>query len=261
MKPTNILDIYRYRNGQWCREKDQIIREVPVSIYVDGERLVTLPATPQHLDELALGYLRAEGYLTNARQVEALKVGANKEWVRVNLKQPVVPQEDVSRCQISSDKGDGDSVFHHLQFSRGLKEIDSDLTISPQTVGLLAQELLICSQLFEETGGVHGAALADVKRGIILFREDIGRHNAIDKIVGSSLLNEIDCHDKIFLTSGRVSFDTAIKTANLGVPIVISPSAPTDMAVQMARRLGMTLVGFARGKRFNVYSGEGRLGA
>lgn len=260
MEPINTLDIFRYRGGQWCREQDQIIREVPITLYVNGKRYITRLATPQHVEELALGYLVAEGYLTSAQEVKALKVGVDQDWVRVDVKHDAIPRGGNSLRQTPWSRGDGDSIIFGLQDARGLPEIDSDLVISPLTVGLLAEELQEYSRLFRETGGVHGAALASEKGDIILFREDIGRHNAIDKLVGGSLLNALDCRNKIFLTSGRVSYDTMYKTAKMGVPIIISPSAPTDMAVQMARCLRMTLVGFARGKGFNVYSGEWRLG-
>ncbi len=260
MEPINTLDILRYKKGQWCREKDLIIKEVPVTLYVNGKKHITILASPRHLDELALGYLVAEGCLTSVQQIGALEVGADKDWVRVDLKAGVPPPTQVSERGPFKGRTDGDLVCYRLLKARGIEEVDTDLTISPMSISLLAAELQRHSQLFRETGGVHGAALADEEKGIFLFREDIGRHNAIDKIVGHTFLKGLSCRDKIFLTSGRVSFDTMVKTIKLGVPIIISPSAPTDMAVQMARNSQMTLVGFARGKRFNVYSGEGRLG-
>ncbi|NLJ33546.1 MAG: formate dehydrogenase accessory sulfurtransferase FdhD [Firmicutes bacterium] len=260
MEPINTLDILRWRNGQWSREKDIIIREHAFSLYLNGRKLNTMLATPEHLDELALGYLKAEGYLASAADLEGLEVEANGDWVRVNLRPELLAQAQEGRRKFPGDRDDGDSVFYRLRDAQGLSPVTSDLTISPATISLLATELEEYSWLFQKTGGVHGAALADEKGKITLFREDIGRHNAIDKVVGRCLLEALDCQNKIFLTSGRVSFDTMVKTIKLGVPVVLSISAPTTMAVQMARRSRVTLVGFARGKRFNVYSGEGRLG-
>ena len=112
--------------------------------------------------------------------------------------------------------------------------------------------------LFKSTGGVHSAAIAE-RDQILFYSEDIGRHNAVDKIVGECILKDISLEDKILLTSGRISSEIVIKGAKLGLPLIVSRSAPTSLAVELARETGITLVGFARGKRLNIYSHSVRI--
>jgi FdhD protein len=127
------------------------------------------------------------------------------------------------------------------------------MKISAREVFALAKEFQHRSQVFRATGGVHSAALCDAK-DILIFSEDIGRHNAIDKIFGECILEDIPTDDRIVITSGRVSSEVLLKTTKRNIPIVISKSAPTDLAVDLAVDLGITLIGFARGRRMNVYA-------
>ncbi len=259
VNPVDTLDILRYRDGEWVAQEDQIIREVPVTIYVNGQELVTMLATPRELDELALGYLYAEGFLAGTHQMERVVVDPEKNLVQVSLRTDIDRGLKLyGRRMLTSGCGRG-SVFYQSQDALEVRAISSSFSVSPERVTGLVRQLQDSSLLFRQTGGVHGAALAD-KEEIILFREDIGRHNAVDKIAGRCLLDGLERGDKLLLTSGRVSSEIVLKAAKLGVPLLVSPSAPTELAVQMARRLQLTLVGFARGKRFNVYSGAWRLG-
>ena len=117
----------------------------------------------------------------------------------------------------------------------------------------LIKEFNKSSQLFLDTGGVHSCALCDINK-IIIFKEDIGRHNALDKVLGKALLEDIDFRDKIILTSGRISSEILIKTAKRQIPVIVSRSAPTSLSIDIAKKLNITLIGFARGKRMNIYS-------
>jgi FdhD protein len=114
------------------------------------------------------------------------------------------------------------------------------------------------SVLFRETGGVHSAALANGE-AIRIFMADIGRHNAIDKVIGKALLSGLNLADLVMLTSGRISSEIVLKVAHCGTPILVSRSAPTDRAVEMAKQVNLTVIGFARGSRMNIYSGEERI--
>ena len=114
------------------------------------------------------------------------------------------------------------------------------------------------SELYKTTGGTHSAALSDGEN-ILIFHEDIGRHNAVDKVIGDAFLQQIRLDDKILITSGRVSSEILLKVAKGGIPLLVAISAPTDMAVELANKLGITLIGFARGKRMNVYTHEERI--
>ncbi len=122
----------------------------------------------------------------------------------------------------------------------------------------MVKEFQDCSQVYRITGGVHSAALCDTG-SILVFADDIGRHNAIDKIFGQSLLENIPTRDRIILTSGRISSEILLKVAKRNIPIIISKSAPTNLAVRLANDLGITLIGFVRGKRMNAYTNDWRI--
>ncbi|MFO7151764.1 MAG: formate dehydrogenase accessory sulfurtransferase FdhD [Bacillota bacterium] len=259
MELASTIKITRYREGKWSHDEDLVIKEVPVTIYANGHELVTTLASPSHLEDLALGYLKAEGLLDNLDQLEAVKVDPGGNWVKVNLKGEIHQKlKDRSQRILTSGCGRG-SVFYRSLYEFETGEANSsNIVFSEKVVGDLVSQFHKNSHLFRQTGGVHGAALADEK-GIIFFREDIGRHNAVDKVIGRCILDGVDCRDKILIISGRISSEIVLKAARIGVPLLISPSAPTDLAVKAARLLRLTLVGFARGKRFNVYAGEMRL--
>ena len=136
--------------------------------------------------------------------------------------------------------------------------VNLDLTLSPDQVHRVVLQFEKRSELFRQTGGVHSAALA-TSDDLVLFNEDIGRHNAVDKVLGESFLNGLKLKDKFLVISGRVSSDLVSKLWNCGLSLVVSRTAPTSLAVKMAQRLGITVVGFARGKRMNVYSYPARV--
>jgi FdhD protein len=158
---------------------------------------------------------------------------------------------------ITSGCGKGMTFFDYKDFSQ-CRKIESKITISSEKISLLIADFQKMSTLFKETGGVHSAALSDGKE-ILLFAEDLGRHNALDKIFGEALEKGSALSDKVILTSGRLTSEMVIKILKRGVPVLASPSAPTDMAVRLARQMNLTLVGFARGKRMNIYSASERV--
>jgi FdhD protein len=137
-------------------------------------------------------------------------------------------------------------------------KVESQTKISALEVFELVMEFQHRSQIFRTTGGVHSAALCDTK-SILVFSEDIGRHNAIDKIFGECILKDIPTDDRIIVTSGRVSSEILLKAVKRNIPLLISKSAPTDLGVKLANDLGVTLIGFVRGKRMNVYSNDWRV--
>ncbi|MGI6576028.1 MAG: formate dehydrogenase accessory sulfurtransferase FdhD [bacterium] len=258
MDLTITLNICRNKKGEWSQEQDLVIREVPVTLYVNEQELVTMLATPQYLDELAVGYLLAEGFLSKACEVASIDIDPDGNWVKVSTATETERGWQLyGRRMLTSGCGRG-SIFYQSLDALDASVVTSDFTLRPECINALVRSMEDSSLLFQETGGVHVGALAN-EQGILLFREDIGRHNAVDKIAGYCLLHGINCQDKILLTSGRISSEMIIKAAKLGVPIIISPSAPTDLAVQIAHRLCLTLVGFARGNRFNIYSEAWRI--
>jgi len=155
---------------------------------------------------------------------------------------------------ITSGCGKGTS-FYSAADVQGQAKIESRIEISPHKVFALMDEFVQRSELYRTTGGVHSAALCDTT-SILFFAEDIGRHNAIDKIFGQCLLEDIPTDDRIILTSGRVSSEILLKVAKRNIPIIISKSAPTNLGVRLANDLGISLIGFVRAKRMNAYTND-----
>ena len=153
--------------------------------------------------------------------------------------------------------GRGMAFYSYADLDRK-KKVLSDLRVAPADVLALSKGFQGASELYRSTHGVHSAALCDARK-ILVFAEDIGRHNAVDKVIGRCLLDGLDLTDRILVTSGRISSEILFKAAGCGIPVLISKSAPTDMGVDLARELGITLIGFVRGGGMNVYAGEQRI--
>ncbi len=176
----------------------------------------------------------------------------------VNIKEPLPGDGSfIFKRLYTSGCGKG-TIFYNMVDILHRHRIDSSLKISSKSILKLMQEFQQKSNLFMETGAVHSAALSD-GRNILVFKEDIGRHNAIDKIIGRTLEEGIDFRDKIILTSGRISSEILLKIQKCIVPLIISRSAPTDQAVKLACELNITIIGFARGNRMNIYSAPERV--
>jgi FdhD protein len=166
-------------------------------------------------------------------------------------------REALFKRLITSGRGSGAS-FYSVTDVQGQVKVESRVKISTLEVLALVNEFQQRSQIYRATGGVHSAALCDMEN-ILVFSEDIGRHNAIDKIFGECILNDIATEDHIIITSGRVSSEILLKVARRNVPIIVSKSAPTNLGLRLAADLGVTVVGFVRGRRMNVYTHAGRI--
>lgn len=253
--------ITRVRSGEeYLVEEleDRVTVETPITIYVNGRELVTLLCTPEKIDRLALGFLRSEGILTAADQLESIRVKGEEGLVEVELKEKSGLAEKLyGKRTVTSGCGKG-TVFFNVLDSMRSKPLSGKMEVPAERILQLMEELQQKAQLFKETGGVHSAALADDEK-ILYFYEDIGRHNAIDKIVGECLLDGVNTDDKIIITSGRLSSEILLKVAKLQVQIITSRAAPTSLCIELAESLNITLVGFVRGKRLNIYSHEWRI--
>ncbi|MFO8009273.1 MAG: formate dehydrogenase accessory sulfurtransferase FdhD [Dehalococcoidia bacterium] len=240
-------------------EKDEILaREHGLTIIINGQELTTLLCSPAKLQYLALGFLLSEGIISVKDEIEKVLLDEEKRSVRIETGEPSPPDRDpVSMRYITSSGGKGINLSS-IADNAGKAKMESKTAIALSRVYSLMREFQNRSEVFRETGGVHSAALSDGEE-IILFTEDIGRHNAIDKIIGECLWESIQMRDRIMLTSGRVSSEIASKVARQGIPILISRSAPTDMAVRNAGEMGLTLVGFVRGQRMNIYASDWRI--
>ncbi|UCE80455.1 MAG: formate dehydrogenase accessory sulfurtransferase FdhD [Methanobacteriota archaeon] len=252
------LDIIRIDGRKAERTADIVSKELPVKILLNGTEIVTLMCTPKNLDCLAIGFLFAEGLLKGREEINAIRPDERDGAVWVETGDgTALPESLFARRLITSSGGKG-VVSADIVERMEQAWVNSDLKISSESVSDLMEEFLRRSKAFELTGAVHSAALCRAQ-DILFYHEDIGRHNAIDKVIGESILKGVNTGDRMIVTSGRVSAEVLMKAARAGIPIIVSKSAPTDLAIRFANDTGITLVGFARGDRMNVYSNERRI--
>ncbi|MEN6437373.1 MAG: formate dehydrogenase accessory sulfurtransferase FdhD [Syntrophobacter sp.] len=243
------------REGQRLEQTQWVIREKPVTLYLNGRELVTLLCAGHNLDELAAGFLYSEGFVTSPRDVLGIEVEENDGKVDVTTGNDAVLSERLwQKRTISSGCGKG-SLFYFSLDALLSKKIENTVRIRPSQVLDRVEELNHLSATYRRTHGVHNTALASTDR-VILFREDIGRHNAVDMIVGHVFLNGISLADKMLITTGRLTSEMLIKAAKVGIPVLVSRNTATSLAVELANSLGVTLIGYARAGKFTVYSGR-----
>jgi len=246
-------EIEIYRGGIRKKALDRLAAEAPLTIYVNGEELVTLLCTPDKMDLLALGFLYSEGLLSSMSDVVSLRLKENEGLVEVDLKgSGNLAQRLYGKRTITSGCGKGTVFFHALDALRS-RPLSGNLCLPVNKVLEMVSMLQDKASVFKETGGVHSAALADTQK-VLIFYEDIGRHNAVDKIAGQCLMKNISLEDKVLVTSGRLSAEILLKAAKLRLSILVSRSAPTSLSLKYAEALNITLVGFVRGRRMNIYT-------
>jgi len=249
--------IHKYINDTVSEQEDCVIREHRLNLYVNGSYYISLMCLPQHLHELALGFLFSEGLIASFADVVSIAPNpVSGDDVFVVIRDTGRPAAPGGRI-ITSGFGRG-SVNPAFFQSDALSQIRCGRQVSGDALIRMMDAFSRQSVLFQDTGAVHSCKLI-LPDSTTLFYEDIGRHNALDKIVGKALMDALDTKDGILLTSGRISSEMLIKAAGLGIPILVSISAPTSKAVEIAERIHMTLIGFARGSRFSVYAGADRV--
>ena len=240
----------RYAAQEWHRRASPVPREMALTIFVNGEELVTVLCTPTKLTPLVVGFLYSEGIISAKTDVASMRVCEEESLADVRLGTPGYSRPE--RRTLASGCGGG------VSFTTRLRAVDSRLVVTADEVLLLVRELNRQAHLYRTCGGVHTSALADRER-LLVVAEDIGRHNTLDKITGECLLAGMPTRDRLLLTTGRISSEMLSKAAQMQTPIVVSRSSPTDRAISLAREAGITLVGYARGDRLSVYTHEERL--
>jgi len=249
---TVLFDYHQYR-GEWEEIQAEVIEEGFVTIFVNGRELATLMCTPRDPLQLALGFLANEDFIQSYEQVEISHVCAGGGCVDIWLSHPVWDQP--RRRIITSGCGGGltfaDLAAHQLP-------VTSDITISPEKIGELMVQLQSQDSLYARARGVHTSALSD-GRQLILVAEDVGRHSTIDRLRGECLRRGIDPKGMILLATGRISSEMINKAVKMGCPVVASRTSPTSMSVGLAREWNITLCGYVRRNRMNVYAHPQRL--
>ena len=254
MDATKKYEILRINEKGRNIEEDIVVVEYPLTIMLEGREIITLFCTPKSLRELTIGFLYSEGYITSMKDLEKVTIDEENGLAHVFLadkaKKKIKSQSTGMNPKTGSSKG---TDFKHLKEELYSKRITNRLEIDEQRLMDLMRTFSQSSDLFSSTGGVHSCGLCDYQ-GIIFFEDDIGRHNAYDKIFGRALEQNIDLRDKFILTSGRISSEMLIKVIKRQIPMVVSKAAPMSLAVDMAKELNITLVGFVRGEKMNIYT-------
>ncbi|HLX34060.1 MAG TPA: formate dehydrogenase accessory sulfurtransferase FdhD [Candidatus Limnocylindrales bacterium] len=250
---------------------DLVVGEEPLEIRAAGPRqepvqVAVTMRTPGYEDELAIGFLTTEGLLAG-NEIAGVRYGdpatqsQPDDSVLVRLARPFDPSRLAARnfvatasCGICGKASIDDVAVRCEPLPVGLPVVSRAVVLS------LPDRLRAAQAAFERTGGLHAAGLFETDGRLVAIREDVGRHNALDKLIGSRVrVHELPLWDRLLLVSGRVSFEIVQKAAMAGIPIICAVSAPSDLAIRLAERLGVTLVGFLRGDGFNVYSHDGRI--
>jgi FdhD protein len=248
--------VVRYQGGRFESVEDVVVEEAPLTLYVNGREIVTLLTLGEHSLELALGFLRSEGFFRVRDEVQGWREEPGA--VRVELAAATgVVERLLERRTVTTGCGKGTSFYRTLDALQ-CRPVASPASFDAETLLRRMGELQKRSGLYRETGGTHNASLAD-REGTGCFRTDIGRHNAVDMLGGWALLEGAELGEMALLTTGRVSSEILIKVARMGVPVLASRSAPTALALRLARELDVTVVGYVRNTRFNVYTHARRI--
>lgn len=258
-----LTQVREWEDGVVRSLRDSLAAEEPLEIRIDNAPLTVTMRTPGHDLELAAGFLITEGIIESADQIAGIRMapplnGAKSNVVLVDLKDAVFDPRDLKRNFFAASSCGicGKASIEAIRL-RGLRRPDPNFRLDPEVLCRLPEILRSQQDVFSQTGGLHAAALFGATGNLLALREDIGRHNAVDKLVGWALLNHhLPLARHVLLVSGRGGFEIAQKALAAGVPILASVSAPSSLAVKLARELGLTLVGFLRGRRFVVYAGE-----
>ncbi len=261
------------------RVEDYLAAEEPLEIQIGRKPLVVTMRTPGNDEDLAAGFLLTEGIIRERKQLASFAqprgVRNNdrnnarnnarnnvRNLIRVKLARGVKLPAAMLRRRFAANSSCGvcgkDSI--DAVRARGIRALSGGFHISADVLCRLPDLARSSQEAFGRTGGLHAAALFDAEGGLLVLREDIGRHNAVDKVIGWALLQyRLPLNDCALMVSGRGGFEIIQKAIVAGIPVVASVSAPSSLAVQLARRMNLTLVGFLRGRRFVIYSGENRL--
>jgi FdhD protein len=252
IKTVRTLTVH---NGTVTRDRAKVAVENPLTIVLNSEEIVTLLCIPDAPILLALGFLFSEGLVDSIGAIHS--VDADAGIVRITADEGHARTGKLSKRVVTTGCGKGTTFFFDAP-ERFPTPLASNVKIYSKTIVDLMKQLLSRSHLHRETRGVHNTALAS-EAGIEIFHTDVGRHNAVDKIYGQSIVEERTVRDKILLTTGRISSEIVIKCVRMGIPILVSRHAATSLAVELACQLNMTLVGYVRGSRFTVYTGFERI--
>ena len=252
--------VLRYTSRQCMKKEDRVVVEHPVTIKINGREFATIVCSPEYIEDMAVGFLASEGVIPKYADIKSIRVQEELGIVHIETDK-IYPfyEKLLNKRYITSCCGMSRQGFVFANDALTAKKMtEKHVTLTPKDCFFLMEQMDQSADMFHQTGGVHNAALCD-SNGIVLSRMDIGRHNALDKIYGHCLKHQISVRDKVIVFSGRISSEILLKVAKIGCEIVLSKSAPTELALTLAEELGITTVGFIRQESFNLYTHPERI--
>jgi FdhD protein len=261
--PTSrAVDVERDESGKRERAHDFVAEERPVALLYQGIPHVVMLASPADLEDLAVGFTLSEGVVGDASEIQSVELASKSDSLAVNLHISSERFSALLRRQrnLTGRTGCGLCGVETVEDAiRNPEPVRSDVRVMREELHAELAKLHTRQPLNSSTGSVHAAAWALPGKGIQLVREDVGRHNALDKVIGALVRTKIDCRAGYFIITSRASFEMVQKTAMVGVSFVAAVSAPTALAIEVAEKAGVTLIGFARADRHVIYSHPERL--
>ncbi len=268
------LRVRKWTAGQWSEAPDAVVTEEPLQLLLDGKPLSVVMRTPGEDIELALGLMFAEGIARTLDDIRLLRISAESGETesRIQVDASIVesnqvdihfahePRRKPERSMLASSACGVCGAVLIDDLRRDLARLPAESTVDAALLPGLVERLRSGQGVFERTGGLHAAGLFDSSGELLCMREDIGRHNAVDKVVGRMLLDgRLPAGDTILVVSGRAGYEIVQKSITAGIPVLAAVGAPSSLAVALSREFNQTLVGFLRGERFNVYAAPERL--
>ncbi len=251
MEPIIPYKILKIKDEKVQSLEDLLAVESKIKIFINNEEIISLSATPIQIKELIVGFLLTENIVKGSWCPEEIEIIEKGEEIEVRLE--TEGTLDLTGKTLTS------GCLSSVSFMKDLPErYEDDFKIKLERLFFLFKEFQKKSELYKSTGCIHYAGLADSEK-IIFLGEDVGRHNAVDKVIGYALLNGIPLKNKILLVSGRISSEMVLKAARWKVPVIVSRSAPTSLAIEIAKNTGLTIIGFLRGNRCNIYTHAQRI--
>jgi FdhD protein len=254
VRQVNIVKL-DLSTGKYKKLADCVAEEKPFYLFVNTTFWATILCSPTDLKELAVGHFLSEGILKSTSEIEevVLKEPENTCYVKVKPEVNVGNRINISRLHarvIPSACGSGSPY----QFTGKIPKVESNLKVKAQIIFESVRQLNFKAEGFRQTGGLHVAAIYKADGELVALAEDVGRHNAVDKVIGMAALNNVSFGNCFLALSGRMSGDVAFKAAKVGLPIIASLAAALSSGISMAESADLTLAGFVRGKRINLYT-------
>lgn len=243
----------RYLSGRMKYTQGFVVEEIPLCLRVEGRPWVTLMCSPHDLEDLVLGFLRAEEVIMSPEDVQGLEWKEDPWCVDVHLSHPL---EQLPERLTLTTGCTGGVTFADL--AAALTPLESSMAVSPERIIHRMRDLLRSSPLYRQARGIHSAALSDGET-LLVHVEDVGRHNTLDRLWGRAMREQIETRERLIFTTGRISVEMLHKATRMGVPIVASRTSPTSMALDLAQAWGVTVIGYVRPYGFRVYTHPERI--